>query len=41
MCARGDELALQGHLRRLVPEYQPSVETAGNVVRLARPGVRG
>jgi FlaA1/EpsC-like NDP-sugar epimerase len=41
VCARGDEAALQGQLRRLVPEYQASGETAGNVVKLARPGVRG
>jgi O-antigen biosynthesis protein WbqV len=41
MCARGDELALQGHLRRLVPEYRASIETPGNVVKLARPGLRG
>ena len=41
ICARGDEAALQAQLRRLVPEYQASAEAAGNVVRLARPGVRG
>jgi len=41
VCARGDELALQGHLRRLVPEFQASGETTGNVVKLARPGLRG
>jgi FlaA1/EpsC-like NDP-sugar epimerase len=40
ICARGDHAALQGQLRRLVPEYQASGETAGNVVKLARP-VRG
>ncbi len=41
ICARGDHAALQGQLRRLVPEYQASGETAGNVVKLARPGARG
>jgi FlaA1/EpsC-like NDP-sugar epimerase len=41
VCARGDHAALQGQLRRLVPEYQAGGETAGNVVKLARPGVRG
>jgi FlaA1/EpsC-like NDP-sugar epimerase len=39
-CARGDLPALQSQLRRLVPEYQASAETAGNVIKLARPGVR-
>jgi len=41
ICARGDHAALHGQLRRLVPEYQAGGETAGNVVKLARPGVRG
>jgi FlaA1/EpsC-like NDP-sugar epimerase len=41
VCARADEAALQGQLRRLVPEYQASAEAAGNVVKLARPVVRG
>jgi FlaA1/EpsC-like NDP-sugar epimerase len=40
ICARGDLAALQGQLRRLVPEYQANGETAGNVVKLARPGTR-
>jgi FlaA1/EpsC-like NDP-sugar epimerase len=40
ICARDDLAALQGQLRRLVPEYQASAEVAGNVVKLARPGVR-
>jgi len=40
ICARGDAAALQGQLRRLVPEYQASAETAGNVVKLARPSIR-
>ncbi|HEX3498838.1 MAG TPA: nucleoside-diphosphate sugar epimerase/dehydratase [Stellaceae bacterium] len=40
ICARGDLAALRGQLRRLVPEYQASAETAGNVIKLARPGVR-
>jgi FlaA1/EpsC-like NDP-sugar epimerase len=40
ICARGDLAALQGQLRRLVPEYQANSETAGNVVKLARPGLR-
>jgi FlaA1/EpsC-like NDP-sugar epimerase len=41
ICTRADEAALQGQLRRLVPEYQASGESAGNVVKLARPGMRG
>jgi FlaA1/EpsC-like NDP-sugar epimerase len=41
VCARADEAALHGQLRRLVPEYQASAEAAGNVVKLARPGTRG
>jgi len=40
ICARGDAAALQGQLRRLVPEYQASAETGGNVVKLARPSIR-
>jgi O-antigen biosynthesis protein WbqV len=40
ICARSDLAALQSQLRRLVPEYQASTETAGNVIKLARPGVR-
>ncbi len=40
ICARGDAAALQGQLRRLVPEYHASAEAAGNVVKLARQGVR-
>jgi FlaA1/EpsC-like NDP-sugar epimerase len=40
ICGRGDLPALQSQLRRLVPEYQASAETAGNVVKLARPGMR-
>jgi FlaA1/EpsC-like NDP-sugar epimerase len=40
ICGRGDLAALQGQLRRLVPEFQASAEAAGNVIKLARPSVR-
>jgi FlaA1/EpsC-like NDP-sugar epimerase len=40
ICARGDLAALQGQLRRLVPEYEASAEAPGNVIKLARPGMR-
>jgi FlaA1/EpsC-like NDP-sugar epimerase len=41
ICRRGDAMALQGQLRRLVPEYGPAEIEADNVVSLAARSARG